>query len=79
MIQFSLSKTDHDYGDSIAPPYDTREGLINYLKEGLKGLNYLIQDRSRAGYTNGERMKDWIILGRWWADSCGNFGKIKVD
>lgn len=56
--------------------YDTREGIQKYLDDGLAGLNRLIRDRSRAGYKENKRMKTWIILGRWVADSCGNFGKI---
>ncbi|KKN05613.1 hypothetical protein LCGC14_1085540 [marine sediment metagenome] len=67
---------NYDYSRMVPPPYDTKDGIATYLAGGLEGLKWLIKDRSRAGYVNGERMEEWIILGRWRADACGNFDKI---
>ncbi|MFA6603508.1 MAG: hypothetical protein WCT10_01545 [Patescibacteria group bacterium] len=56
-------------------PYDTAEGIAKYLTD-LEGLNRLIDDRFRAGYKRHERLNDFVILGRWTTDSCGNFSRI---
>lgn len=53
--------------------YDTVEGIKTYLKD-LEGLNRLKKDRMEAGYERKERLQDFLILGRWMTDSCGNFG-----
>ena len=58
-----------------AKPYDTVEGIAKYLTN-LEGLNRLIDDRFQAGYKRRERLNDFVILGRWTTDSCGNFSRI---
>lgn len=57
------------------PKYDTVEGITEYLKD-ISGLNKLKYDRSEAYYSRKETLNEFIILGRWWADRCGNFGKL---
>lgn len=57
------------------PKYDTIEGITEYLKD-LAGLNKLQHERHEAGYDRRERLHDFIVLGRWSLDTCGNFGKI---
>jgi hypothetical protein len=54
-------------------PYDTKEGIETYLTD-LEGLNRLIKDRHDAGYLRKERLHDWVVLGHWHTDTCGNFG-----
>lgn len=57
------------------PKYNSKELIELYLND-LTGLNKLASDRRDAGYTRNERLEDFIILGRWVTDRCGNFGKI---
>jgi hypothetical protein len=66
--------------EAIRPEYDIPEGIEGYLTD-LAGLRRLIADRHKAAYGRRERLHDFVILGRWRADSCGNFGKceIRVD
>lgn len=52
--------------------YDTKEGIEEYLRQGLAGLALLSRRRSEAGYKRGERMKEWIVLGTFRFDTCGN-------
>lgn len=57
--------------------YDDRETIEPwYLADGLAGLNRLIHDRSEAGYDRKETLHEFIILGHWATDSCGNFGPV---
>lgn len=78
MVQFSLGRREPD----PAPPhryndYDTAEGILHhYLSRGLAGLNDLEHDRHRAGYQRQERLHEFVLLGRWFTDSCGNLGRI---
>lgn len=53
--------------------YNSIEGIRGYLNN-LDDLNRLITER-RIAYGK-EDLKEFCILGRWIADSCGNFGKI---
>lgn len=57
------------------PKYDNIEGITEYLKD-VTGLNKLKFERKEAGYNRRERLNEFIILGRWYTDSIGNFGKI---
>lgn len=52
--------------------YDTKEGIEEYLEQGLAGLALLSRRRAEAGYKRGERMKQWIVLGAFCFDTCGN-------
>lgn len=58
--------------------YDTLEGIKAYLTD-LDGLHRLRTDRAKAGYDRKERLHEFIILGHWWADTCGNFGKCTFE
>jgi len=57
--------------------YDTREGIEHYART-LSGLNELQRARSDAGYGRHERMAEWLVLGRWWTDTCGNFSLASI-
>lgn len=51
--------------------YDTREGILACIKT-LEGLNALTSARIKAGYDRGEHLNKWVVLGRFYFDSCGN-------
>lgn len=52
--------------------YDSEFGILNYLKQGLAGFHRLVQRRHNAYYRRKEELNEWIILGRWYFDTCGN-------
>lgn len=56
--------------------YNTKDGIKAYLASGLDGLNQLIRDRIEAGYKRNEKLDDFVIMGTWHTDSCGNFMRI---
>ncbi len=56
--------------------YNTEEGIKKYLEKGLQGLHELFVARSEAGYVRKERMVDFLVLGRWALDTCGNVGEV---
>jgi hypothetical protein len=60
------------------PAYDTLEGIKSYLTD-LNGLERLRSDRHKAWYERKERLHEFIIMGQWHADSCGNFGKCSFE
>jgi len=62
-----------------AKEYDSYDGIARYLAQGLSGLNRLIACRHRAGYYRKEKMLSWVILGRWFFDSCGNCGEASKE
>jgi hypothetical protein len=55
--------------------YNTKLGIMSMVTT-LDGLNRLQSLRHEAGYDRKERLNEFVILGRWFTDSCGNFGKI---
>jgi hypothetical protein len=57
--------------------YDTTEGIAEYLTD-LAGLHQLFSDRRKAGYDRKERLSNFIILGQWATDSCGNSGRATI-
>lgn len=59
----------------MRPIYDTKEGIASYLTD-LEGINRLSSDRRTAGYDRGERMQEWVVLGRWRLSTNGNFDPI---
>jgi len=59
--------------------YDTKEGILSYLKRGLAGLNELVRARGEAGYERREQLNKWIVAGRYHMDSCGNTGLCFID
>jgi hypothetical protein len=54
--------------------YDSSAGIESYLTD-LDGLNRLMAHRMRAGYDRKEHLREFVIMGRWATDSCGNFGR----
>ena len=60
---------------SIFQACDSHEA-ISLCVTSLEGLNKLIAARHEAGYKLGMHLDEWIILGRFMLDSCGNFMKI---
>lgn len=50
-----------------------------YLTRGLLGLLDLRADRMHAGYDRHERMNEFIVCGKWYLDTCGNFGDFETD
>lgn len=53
--------------------YDSIEGIKEYLKFGLTGLHMLSDDRHAVGYDREERLNEFLVLGRYYLDTCGNF------
>lgn len=58
--------------------YNTVKGIETYLTS-LEGLNKLVRDRHEAGYDRKEPLGDFIILGHWRTDTCGNFDKCTFE
>lgn len=59
------------------PSYDTKDGIETWLSS-LGGLNQLIGERRTAGYDRDECLREFVLLGRYYSDSCGNTGKISI-
>lgn len=55
-------------------PYDDLKRIEEDYLQDLDGLNRLIEDRHEAAYVRKERLQEWVILGHWSTDTCGNFG-----
>lgn len=61
---------------------DTITGIEKYLNDGISGLHQLSRDRRDVTRTpdgkelNNVRLKEWILLGHWYADSIGNISRI---
>lgn len=51
--------------------YDTYNAFRVALLS-LERFNALVNERHQAGYVRGERLQEWVILGRYYLDSCGN-------
>lgn len=51
--------------------YDSREGITEAVKT-LEGFEELRRLRRIAHYDNGETLKQFVVLGRWSLDTCGN-------
>lgn len=45
----------------------------------LQALRALAKERAEAGYKRKERLEEFILLGRFWADTCGNFAPTTFD
>ncbi len=56
-----------------SPIYDTVEGINSFVSTGLKGLHELKDLRHEAGYSRKERLNEFVVLGRFRLDTCGNF------
>jgi hypothetical protein len=59
-------------------PYDSYEGFQMAISS-LDLFNALIKKRHNAGYVRHERLLEWVILGRFFFDSCGNCMKFTGD
>ncbi len=58
--------------------YDTVEGIEAHLST-LADFNRLVDARHAAGYEREERMIEYIVLGRYRMDTCGNLMVLKGD
>jgi hypothetical protein len=56
----------------LSKEYDSYEALVVGILN-LDNLNQLVTARHKAGYERQERLNEWIILGRFVFDTCGNF------
>lgn len=56
--------------------YDTEEGITKLIEQGLDGFHRLVHARSAAYYKRKERLQEFIVLGRWWFDTCGNLFQL---
>lgn len=60
--------------------YDTAPGIMAQLTlNGLAGLNNLVQARREAGYDRDETLTDFVVMGHWSMDRCGNTNKYKRE
>jgi len=50
---------------------DTLQGIREHLKD-LATFTELVRARHRAGYEEKRRMSEWVVLGRFCLDTCGN-------
>lgn len=56
--------------------YNTKDG-ISASCETLEGLNTLFVARNHMGYANKEQLAEFIVLGRYLLDRCGNCDRIE--
>lgn len=57
--------------------YDRINGIHEYLGD-LDGLRQLADERRAAGYDRHEDLREYLVLGRWWFDSCGNCMRCEI-
>lgn len=57
--------------------YNTVEGITAQLAD-LNGFHRVIRERRDAGYDRKERLTEFVVLGRWMFDTCGNCGLIDL-
>ncbi|MFW0861981.1 MAG: hypothetical protein ACKKL6_00115 [Candidatus Komeilibacteria bacterium] len=74
---FSMGESP-DYDSEGRPWYDTKEGIAQHVTS-LNKLNILEQARHEAYYQRKERLNEFIVLGKWNLDTCGNFMKGDLD
>lgn len=60
----------------MTPWYDTEAGIQRAIDKGLAGLHELKNARREAGYDRKERLDQWVLLGLYALDTCGNFMTI---
>jgi hypothetical protein len=58
--------------------YDTKEGIAPFLTS-LEGLNQIVAARHEAGYEHSEHLNEFVLLGRFRTDSCGNMDCFRPD
>ncbi len=54
--------------------YDHVTG-VEFCMQSLEGFNFLETERHIAGYKREERLNQFLVLGRWRLDPCGNVMK----
>lgn len=55
------------------PWYDDPEQMAaRLLSDRLDGLHAIQRERHDAYYVGGTHLNEWIVLGRWLMDTCGN-------
>lgn len=52
------------------------KATIELSLTSLKNFNELINERYKAGYERRERLNEFVIMGVFYLDNCGNCGKI---
>lgn len=58
--------------------YATRKGIdLTLAMHGLKGLCDIAEARCKAGYGDHKRLPEFLVLGRFWFDTCGNIALIR--
>lgn len=55
--------------------YNTAEGIEGSM-HSLETFNELLAKRTEAGYVHKKNLDNFIVLGRYWLDTCGNVGVI---
>ncbi len=58
--------------------YDTREGIASKLTS-YADLYALFRARHAAHYDRGERLQEFVILGRFFTDPCGNWWTMRFE
>jgi len=58
--------------------YDTAEGLDRTIQT-LSDIHDVRHERHKAGYERHENLNEFIVLGRFWMDTCGNFMPCTFD
>lgn len=49
----------------------TKEGIASCL-DSMEDFDALVSARHEAGYKDGKRLPEFIVLGTWMLDTCGN-------
>lgn len=62
----------------MQPFYDSYAGIRKAIGT-LEDLNVMLHERNVAGYVRHEQLHEWVILGRYYLDSCGNAMKYVGD
>lgn len=52
--------------------YDTAEGLTDRLEDGIAGFREIAEARHKAWYERQETLNEWVLMGRFSFDRCGN-------
>ena len=62
------------------PWYNDKKGIERCIKEaGLMGLNAVADERYAAHYKRDESLAEFVLLGYYCADTCGNWGIIQWE
>jgi hypothetical protein len=71
MLILSISREKPVHSEINRPWYDIKTGISQSLTS-LEGFNNLVEERHAAAYDRQERLNEFIILGRYSFDTCGN-------